>query len=345
MRILETEITIDASPHAVWSVLDDLDSYPEWNKLVPDLTGRTTVGQTVRGTLVQANLPDVALQPELTRIVGARELRWLTDVPGEQGFTAEHCFILEPLQDGTTRVRHFENFDGPFSEIMWPGIDIHSRVAYNQMNVDLKARVEALASANIAIHPCVDAGQRPQSEEPVEHLTCKCTSDPVEASVVGPVYHSHLCGCSKCWKPEGALFALTAVAPSSSIQIRSNAAKLAIVDENQSIQRHACTSCGAHMVGKVPNPDHHFYGLDFLHPELGNVPPRAPEFAGFVSSIVETGTPASKMSGIRRQLADNNIAAYDAFSPELMDLIAWHKVKISRAASLSSKSPIHNHST
>lgn len=328
MRILETEITIAASAHQVWSVLDDLAAYPEWNKLVPDLEGRTTVGQTVRGTLVQQNTPDLPLSPELTRIVGARELRWLTVIPGDEGFSAEHCFVLEPRDNGTTHLRHFEIFDGPLAEVLWPGVDTNSRVAYSEMNEDLKARCEVLASAKVAIHPAIDAVATSKSAGPVSQITCKCASDPVEAAVEGPVYHSHLCGCSKCWKPEGALFALTAVAPSGSVKVNANEAKLTVIDESQSIQRYACIACGTHIVGKVENPDHHFYGLEFLHPELGNEAAPAPEFAGFVSSIVENGTPASKMMGIRRQLSDHGIPAYDAFSPELMDIIAWHKTKI-----------------
>ena len=32
-------------------ILDDLARYPEWNALVPDMTGRTTVGEVVLGRL------------------------------------------------------------------------------------------------------------------------------------------------------------------------------------------------------------------------------------------------------------------------------------------------------
>ena len=49
------------------------------------MTGRTTVGEVVSGRLVQPNTPDIPLNPILTRIVGAPELRWLTVVPGDEG--------------------------------------------------------------------------------------------------------------------------------------------------------------------------------------------------------------------------------------------------------------------
>ena len=87
------------------------------------------------------------------------------------------------------------------------------------------------------------------------------------------------------------------------------------------------------MVGTVSDPDHHFYGLEFVHPELatdGHQPKI--EFAAFVSSLVEAGTPATGMASVRAALGQAAIPAYDAFSPELMDIIAWHKVKLAKAA-------------
>lgn len=34
------------------------------------------------------------------------------------------------------------------------------------------------------------------------------------------------------------------------------------------------------------------------------------------------------MEAVRTALAEAEIPAYDAFSPEIMDVIAWHKVKM-----------------
>ena len=66
-----------------------------------------------------------------------------------------------------------------------------------------------------------------------------------------------------------------------------------------------------------------------MHPELatdGHQPKI--EFAAFVSSLVETGTPATAMVAVRNALGEAGVPAYDAFSPELMDIIAWHKVSL-----------------
>lgn len=39
------------------------------------------------------------------------------------------------------------------------------------------------------------------------------------------------------------------------------------------------------------------------------------------------------MAAIRRTLAALGIPAWDAFSPELMDLIAWHRIEVERSKS------------
>jgi hypothetical protein len=47
MNTVITEITITVPPQTAWSIVDDLDGYPEWNKVLPEATGSTTIGQTL----------------------------------------------------------------------------------------------------------------------------------------------------------------------------------------------------------------------------------------------------------------------------------------------------------
>ncbi len=82
------------------------------------------------------------------------------------------------------------------------------------------------------------------------------------------------------------------------------------------------------MVGRIENTAHPFYGLDFVHTELS--PEQgwsAPEFAAFVSSVIEAGTPPSMMDGIRARLTELGLPPYDCLSPALMDAIATHVAK------------------
>ncbi len=110
--------------------------------------------------------------------------------------------------------------------------------------------------------------------------------------------HNHVCGCTKCWKPAGALFSQVAVVPRDKLRVTKNADKLKVVDANATIQRYACKECGVHMYGRIENTKHPFYGFDFIHTELSRDQGWAPpEFAAFVSSIIESGHPAGSDAG------------------------------------------------
>jgi S-(hydroxymethyl)glutathione synthase len=187
--------------------------------------------------------------------------------------------------------------------------------------------------ANISIHPAVDNGVRPGSPNFTGGtLHCKCASNPVEVTITSQSAHNHVCGCTKCWKPAGALFSQVAVVPRDKLRVTKNADKLKVVDPNAAIQRHACTGCGVHMYGRIENAKHPFYGFDFVHTELSDQDGwSAPEFAAFVSSIIESGARADQMPAVRGRLKELHLDPYDCLSPALMDAIATHVAKASGA--------------
>ena len=183
--------------------------------------------------------------------------------------------------------------------------------------------------AALSIHPLVDNGVQPGTSDVKElTLTCKCSDSPVTVKIKGDVAFDHVCGCTKCWKPAGALFSLVAVVPRDNLTVTANAQKLKIVDPSAVIQRHACTKCGVHMYGRIENRGHAFYGFDFVHPELAKESGwAAPEFAAFVSSIIESGTNPNEMGAVRARLRELKLEPYDCLSPPLMDLIAANAAK------------------
>ncbi|MBN3788854.1 S-(hydroxymethyl)glutathione synthase [Burkholderia sp. Ac-20353] len=181
----------------------------------------------------------------------------------------------------------------------------------------------------VAIHPSVDRG----IEKGAEHfaggtLRCRCADEPVEVRVDSQVAFNHACGCTKCWKPAGALFSVVGVVSRDKLSVTAHGEKLKIVDESALIQRHACTVCGTHLFGRIENSAHAFYGLDFIHTELStDAGWDGPGFAAFVSSIIESGTPPSAMAEIRQTLRDKGLEPYDCLSPALMDLLAIQAAK------------------
>lgn len=182
---------------------------------------------------------------------------------------------------------------------------------------------------SLSLHPTLDSGiAKGTADFAGGTLECRCTSDKVQVKVDSQVFHNHACGCTKCWKPEGAMFSVVGVVPRDKLTVTANESKLKIVDEKAAIQRHACSQCGVHLYGRIENKNHPFYGFDFIHVELS--PQKGwegPGFAAFVSSVIESGTPPSKMDEVRSTLKSKGLETYDCLNPTLMDAIATHAAK------------------
>ena len=144
---------------------------------------------------------------------------------------------------------------------------------------------------NVKIHPAVDNGvKKGDPNFAGGTLSCNCATDKVE--------------------------------------VTKNAQKLKVVDEGATIRRHACTGCGVHMYGRIENKGHPLYGFDFIHTELS--PDKGwspPEFAAFVSSIIESGANPATMGAVRARLKEIGLEPYDCLSPPLMDFIATATAK------------------
>ena len=181
---------------------------------------------------------------------------------------------------------------------------------------------------SVHIHPSVDKGLTPgDSKFAGGTLSCLCKTNPVKVEVRSGIAHNHACGCTKCWKPAGAIFSIAAVVPSDKVTVLENADKLKLVDASALLQRHACTGCGAHMYAPVEKA-HAFKGLTFIHPELFTKP-GAPEpgFAAYVSSVIESGVDPAQMPAIRARLREIGLEPYDCLNPPLMDALATFAAK------------------
>jgi S-(hydroxymethyl)glutathione synthase len=183
--------------------------------------------------------------------------------------------------------------------------------------------------AALSIHPEIDRGIKPAAAGFAGGtLQCKCADAKVVVTIKGQSAFNHACGCTKCWKPPGALFSQVAVVPRDNLAVTAHGDKLKVVDPSAAIQRHACTGCGVHMYGRIENKGHPLYGFDFIHTELS---PQAgwspPEFAAFVSSIIEAGANPANMGAVRARLKEIGLEPYDCLSPPLMDLLATHAAK------------------
>lgn len=185
-----------------------------------------------------------------------------------------------------------------------------------------------LDTKTVSIHPAIDNGIKQGSDSFAGGtLVCDCTDKPVTVKIDSQVLHNHACGCTKCWKPKGAIFSIVGVVPSDRVTVTANADKLEVVDPDATILRHACKVCGVHMYGPIEK-DHAFKGLSFIHPERSKESGWSPPgFAAFVSSVIESGTRPKDMPAIRARLKEMGLEPYDALNPPLMDALATYAAK------------------
>ena len=185
----------------------------------------------------------------------------------------------------------------------------------------------------VHIHPSIDSGVKKGSGSFAGGtLVCKCTDKPVKVGIKGDVAHNHACGCTKCWKPEGATFSVVAVVPRENVTVtreRRQAADRRCVGDDPALRlqglRHAYVR---------PHREH---GASVLRPRLHpsrTVPGRwlgGARVCGI--RVVGASSPAFKpgeMDGIRSRLKELGLEPYDCLSPPLdgRDLRPmWRKAK------------------
>jgi hypothetical protein len=141
MRSIDTEISIDASPLAVWDLLVDFDRYHEWNPFIPRGAGRPEIGATLVLEMQPPGDKLRTMRPTVLVATPGEHLRWrgTLSIPGL--FTGRHEFILEPLGAAGTRVRHREDFTGLLVPFLG-GTLKKTEQGFHALNEALKKRAE-----------------------------------------------------------------------------------------------------------------------------------------------------------------------------------------------------------
>ena len=144
----------------------------------------------------------------------------------------------------------------------------------------------------VKIHPSVDNGVKPGTKDfKGGTLTCQCASNPVAVTLASDVAFNHVCGCTKCWKPEGAVFSVVAVVGRDKLSVTANGKKLKVVDpaprsSAMPAPTAACTCTAASRTRTIRST-----ASTSCTPSCRRTQGwAAPEFAAFVSSIIETGS-------------------------------------------------------
>jgi hypothetical protein len=143
MKVLRTEIEIDAPAEMVWRVLTDFAAYPEWNPFVRRAEGEVKVGARLRISIAPPGGRAMSFRPTVLVADPDRELRWLgrLGVPGL--FDGEHSFVIEPVGEGRVRFIQQERFGGLLVPLLSEKLDGATRRGFEEMNRALKLRCEA----------------------------------------------------------------------------------------------------------------------------------------------------------------------------------------------------------
>ena len=145
---IHTEITIEAAPEEVWSVLTDLDRYQEWNPFLVSAEGDVAVGQRLVNRLQPPGGRAQTFRPTITVVEPNRAFEWLGRLGLPGIFDGRHRFDLEPTDDGGTRLVHQEHFRGLLVPFMRRMLDGSTREGFELMNEALKSTVESSARAD-----------------------------------------------------------------------------------------------------------------------------------------------------------------------------------------------------
>ena len=142
-REIATEIEIDAPPARVWSVLTDFSSYPEWNTFLRWVEGRIAEAERIRFCFELPRGFRFKVNATILNVTPERALRWAGVFLTARLFRAEHYFELTPTPGARTRFSHGEIFTGLLLPLAWIILGTSGRRVYEDMNLELKCRVES----------------------------------------------------------------------------------------------------------------------------------------------------------------------------------------------------------
>jgi len=142
---IETEVAIAAPPSAVWDVLVDFPSYPEWNPFILKVDGDVRLGAAVRYRFeFPRGLRIWAVAHVLAFELG-RELLWTAHALSDAILRGDHYFRIEPAREGSL-FHHGEHFTGALLPLVAPILKLNGPAIYGSLNSALKQRVEARAA-------------------------------------------------------------------------------------------------------------------------------------------------------------------------------------------------------
>lgn len=161
MREIFTEVTVEAPPETVWSVLTEFDRYGEWNPALA-VEGRPEEGERLTVSPGPEAPQGPTFRPRVLTVDPGREFVWKGHlfVPGV--FDGRHSFRIEDLGDGRSRFVQSERFGGVLRWLILRRYGADTEANFHAMNAALAARAEAMVAGEVdASVGATDEGRDP----------------------------------------------------------------------------------------------------------------------------------------------------------------------------------------
>ena len=141
MKLLHTEIQIEADPARVWAVLTDFAHYPAWNPFLVDVRGDAEPGSRLRVTLSPPGGRRITMRPTVTAWEPGRVFEWWGHLGVRGLFDGRHRFELHAHDTGTRLVQR-ETFTGLLVPLLATTLDGPTAAGFALMNEALRDRAE-----------------------------------------------------------------------------------------------------------------------------------------------------------------------------------------------------------
>ncbi len=154
MKQIRSEIIINAPPQAVWRIITDFDSYPEWNTFTPRMTLRNSdFAPGVEFDLDCRMTDRKILRNEHEMILsidreGFRLCMGTSRTKGRPGIRSYRWQICEQIDDGSTRFINYEEFHGPLAPLVYLVYTKKLRVAFQKYCDVLKGYAEKISRSS-----------------------------------------------------------------------------------------------------------------------------------------------------------------------------------------------------
>lgn len=143
MPVFQSSIEVNASADRVWSVLEALDRYAEWNPQIPVASGVLEAGSRIKLRLALPGRPPLDLSATLEEVRPASLLTWRGHVVAPWFFEGRRRFEIAPVGEGRVRVTHVEAVHGLFAPVFSVLMGTPVRKSQAALNEALRCRAES----------------------------------------------------------------------------------------------------------------------------------------------------------------------------------------------------------